>query len=96
MSYEQNLSLKTKDEIKDIVSVFENMSRAAKRDIECDKLFCSTCGGLAFYTQKNIDEDTLHRVGRILDEANCRSFGVWQDLVAHLFLDKYSKELEDG
>jgi len=62
------------EDIKAVVTVFDEISRERGTPYNCDKLYCTTCGGLAKYVDDVLDMKTRSKIKAILKVAGINDF----------------------
>lgn len=84
-------------EIKAVISELDKLARRRALISDCDKLYCTTCGGLAYYADKNMDRLTRARLEVITQDADFddfSKFGYWQEYVRQKFSHQYYSTLQ--
>ena len=75
-------------DIKLLVARFEDISRTDMQAHGCEKLYCTTCGGLAGKLEDKLDQKTKSQIEATLDVAtrsDIYKFGFWQDFITRIY-----------
>lgn len=76
--------MSVEEEIESIVAKFEVLSRVEESEHACEKLYCTTCGGLAGRLRKRLDRKTKSQIESVLDSAtrwDTYKFGFWNEFI---------------
>lgn len=86
----------TQPEIQIIIELFESFEKSKDNSL-CSEMFCSTCGGLAFYIQQHLSPEDNSHITDILDRIDPNKiyqFGKWRPIIRSLFASKYKSLIE--
>jgi len=75
-------------DIKAVVAVLDGISRERGTPYNCDKLYCTTCGGLAKYVDGVLDKQTRSKIEAILNVAQINDFyefGFWEEFITQSY-----------
>ena len=83
--------MSVEEEIESLVAKFEVLSRNEIPEHTCDKLYCTTCGGLAGQLRRNLDRKTKSQIEAILNSATrweTHKFGFWNEFIRQNYSTK--------
>ena len=84
-------------EIKAVVAELDELSQRRVSDFDCGKLYCTTCGGTAYYIDKAMDRRTRARLTKIANNAELddfSKFGFWCEYVRRSYPHQFHGALK--